>query len=358
MHLLEGLFFGMRDTQTIIGERERLLALGSLSAGLTHELNNPAGAAVRATSALRDRVAGMRHKLAMIADGRLDGRRLHTLVELQEEAVKRAAPRAAALPDGRQRRRGRAGRLAGRTPGHRRLGPGRRRWSPPAWTPAWLEQVARWSAREDMESAVRWLSYTLDTEQLMAEIDDAVTRISTLVGAAKQYSQLDRAPHQVVDVHDLLDATLVMFKASPAGVRVVTGVRPGPAAHPGVRGRTEPGVDEPDRQRASADGRGGRADAAHRAGRRPAGRSRSPTPDRAFPGRSGRASSNRSSPPRASVRAPGWGWTSRTGSWSTSTTATSGSTPGDTWFQVRCRCASPRRPLHRPHETSRMKPAA
>ena len=60
---------------------------------------------------------------------------------------------------------------------------------------------------------MRWLTYTVDTELLMGEIDDAVTRISGLVGAAKQYSQLDRAPHQVVDVHDLLDATLVMLQA-------------------------------------------------------------------------------------------------------------------------------------------------
>ena len=50
VHLLEGLFFGMQNTQQAIGQRERLLALGSLSAGLTHELNNPAAAAVRATS--------------------------------------------------------------------------------------------------------------------------------------------------------------------------------------------------------------------------------------------------------------------------------------------------------------------
>jgi len=49
VHLLEGVFLGMRTSQTILGERERLLALGSLSAGLTHELNNPAAAAVRAT---------------------------------------------------------------------------------------------------------------------------------------------------------------------------------------------------------------------------------------------------------------------------------------------------------------------
>lgn len=55
LHLLEGLFFGTQSTQQVLQQRERLLALGSLSAGLTHELNNPAAAAVRATSSLRDR---------------------------------------------------------------------------------------------------------------------------------------------------------------------------------------------------------------------------------------------------------------------------------------------------------------
>ena len=69
VHLLEGLFFGMQSTNDAVSQRERLLALGSLSAGLTHELNNPAAAAVRATAALRERVAGMRHKLALIAAG-------------------------------------------------------------------------------------------------------------------------------------------------------------------------------------------------------------------------------------------------------------------------------------------------
>lgn len=69
VHLLEGLFFGSKSTQRAVGQRERLLALGSLSAGLTHELNNPAAAAVRATSTLRERVGKMRHKLAVIAQG-------------------------------------------------------------------------------------------------------------------------------------------------------------------------------------------------------------------------------------------------------------------------------------------------
>src|SRR6185437_7805899 len=96
VHLLEGLFFGNRNTQLVIGERERLLALGSLSAGLTHELNNPASAAVRATSALRERIAGMRHKLGMIAGGKWDRTTLETLIKLQEEAAERV-PKAVAL---------------------------------------------------------------------------------------------------------------------------------------------------------------------------------------------------------------------------------------------------------------------
>jgi signal transduction histidine kinase len=54
--------------------------------------------------------------------------------------------------------------------------------------------------------------YALSTELLMNEIEDAVTRISTLVGAARQYSQLDRAPYSETDVHDLLDSTLMMLR--------------------------------------------------------------------------------------------------------------------------------------------------
>ncbi|MFY1692042.1 ATP-binding protein [Plantactinospora sp. WMMB782] len=221
MHLLDGLFLGMRTTQTVVGERERLLALGSLSAGLTHELNNPAAAAVRATSVLRDRVAGMRHKLAMIADGRLDGERLQRLVELQEKAVKLAATAPAlspletsdaedALADWLDEHDVTAG------------------WDiAPTLTAGgidvrWLEQVSAAVRADDLEPAIRWLTYTVETELLLGEIDDALSRITGLVGAAKQYSQLDRAPHRTVDVHDLLDATLAMFNSKlRPGVRVV-----------------------------------------------------------------------------------------------------------------------------------------
>jgi len=75
---------------------------------------------------------------------------------------------------------------------------------------------------EALDGAVRWLNYTVETELLMNEIEDSTTRISTLVGAARQYSQLDRAPFRVVDVHELLDSTLVMLSGKIGdGIRVV-----------------------------------------------------------------------------------------------------------------------------------------
>ncbi len=104
-----------------------------------------------------------------------------------------------------------------------------------------------------IDGAVRWLAYALETEMLMGEIEDSTTRISALVGKAKQYSQMDRAPHQWVDVHEGLDSTLVMLagKIGP-GIQVVKEYDRTPAADPGVRGRAQPGLDERHRQRAAA----------------------------------------------------------------------------------------------------------
>ena len=227
VHLLEGLFFGAKNTQQAIGQRERLLALGSLSAGLTHELNNPAAAAVRATASLRERVAGMRHKLAMIAGGKWDRTTLETLIRLQEEAADRV-PKALALAP--MEASDREDEISDWLDDHGV----RDGWDmAPTFVQAgldvgWLERVAVTVEPQILEGALRWLNYTVETELLMNEIEDSTTRVSTLVGAAKQYSQLDRAPYQVVDVHELLDSTLMMLSGKfPPGIRVVKDYYPG-----------------------------------------------------------------------------------------------------------------------------------
>ncbi|TSD99422.1 histidine kinase [Skermania sp. ID1734] len=213
VHLLEGVFYGNRNARQIIDQRERLLALGSLSAGLTHELNNPAAAAVRATASLRERVAGMRHKLAMVAKGKFDAATLETLILFQEEAVALVAKAPTLTPMEESEREDEIGDWLD---DHGINGS----WDlAPNFVQAgididWLEKVSGTvgeTTPEVLEGAIRWLNYTVETELLMNEIADSTARILTLVGAAKQYSQMDRAPFQVVDVHELLDSTLVML---------------------------------------------------------------------------------------------------------------------------------------------------
>ncbi|MEV0185034.1 ATP-binding protein [Streptomyces sp. NPDC050625] len=210
VHLLEGLFFGSKSMQAAIGQRERLLALGSLSAGLTHELNNPAAAAVRATSTLRERVAKMRHKLAVIAEGPFSRDALASLIEIQERTAERVSKAPALSP---LEASDREDALTDWLEDHG-IDQG---WQlAPTFVQAgldvdWLEQVAAAVDEEILPGAVGWLNYTIETELLMNEIEDSTTRISHLVDAAKQYSQLDRAPYRMVDVHELLDSTLLML---------------------------------------------------------------------------------------------------------------------------------------------------
>ncbi|MCO1656702.1 ATP-binding protein [Pseudonocardia humida] len=209
-HLLEGMVLGLTKNHRAVAERERLLALGKLSAGLTHELNNPAAAAGRAADALRDKVAGMRHKLGMIADGKIAGPQLQKLVMAQDEFVKkvRNAPDLSPLEAS-----DREDEISDWLDDQGIAGG----WDlAPVFVNGGLdvsdlEAVKLASDSDVFEGAIRWLSYTVETESLLREITDATARISDLVLAAKQYSQMDRAPYRIIDVHEGLDATLVMF---------------------------------------------------------------------------------------------------------------------------------------------------
>ena len=89
---------------------------------------------------------------------------------------------------------------------------------------AWLDELAESVSPDILSDAVHWVAYALDTEQLMNEIEDATTRISTLVGAAKQYSQMDRATHADIDVHEGLKSTIMMLKhkiTAPGNITLV-----------------------------------------------------------------------------------------------------------------------------------------
>ncbi|GBG36902.1 ATP-binding protein [Mycobacterium montefiorense] len=215
VHLLDGIAVGTDRTRRIIDNREKLLALGRLSAGLTHQLNNPAAAISRAASDLRERVANMRHKLAMLADGTVSPEALSALVRLQdrvaEQVAKVASQHLSAIETS-----DREDAVGDWLDDHGIDGG----WDiAPTFVEGgidtdWLERISTVTeelASTSLEQAIRWINYTIEGELLMNQILEASKRISALVADAKQYSQMDRAPFQVTNVHDLLYSTLVMF---------------------------------------------------------------------------------------------------------------------------------------------------
>jgi signal transduction histidine kinase len=216
VHLLEGHKVGGMRTRKIIDQREKLLALGTITAGLTHQLNNPAGANARAVADLRDRVGKMRHKLAMLADGKFSPEALRVLISVQDEVAEQVA-KSKSQEISALEASDREDQLGDWLEDHGIPGA----WDyPSTFVEAgldidWLERVSasvdEVDASASLQGAIGWLKYTIETELLMNQIAEASDRISALLAGAKQYSQMDRAPYQSANVHDLLRSTVMMF---------------------------------------------------------------------------------------------------------------------------------------------------
>ncbi|MFI7125592.1 ATP-binding protein [Nonomuraea sp. NPDC050153] len=222
MHLLDGMLSGGRMQREIIDRRQRLTALGTITAGLTHELNNPAAAAVRAASELRSLLRTSRLQLAQLAEEGIPPEKLRTLIEWQESCTANLGKRPELSPleisDAEDELSDAMEELGIEDP-----------WDlAPAlvnagFTPEALEKIRGKVGEERVPSAVQWLAKAIEISQMLNEVTEATERITSLISSAKQYSQMDRAPFQQADVHDLLDSTVAIFRGKiPPGISVVT----------------------------------------------------------------------------------------------------------------------------------------
>ncbi len=210
----------VRQTQAWMRQTEKLAALGKLSAGLAHELNNPASAARRAADALRKAILRSQEE-ALQNDGRFSPDQKEALAALQREAAGAQSDGVTLDPLEQSDREDELAIWLGD------------RGVEEAWELAptlvdaglnaeRLEELAGGMEGEQLAGALGWLGTTLELAGLAGEVEKSTGRISELVGAMKKYSYMDKAPLREVDLHEGLENTLtILGHKLKKGVEVV-----------------------------------------------------------------------------------------------------------------------------------------
>lgn len=206
-HLIEGVLGTARTIEATVRQRESLITLGTLAAGLAHEINNPAAATVRAVDGLTTESDTMLTSLWSLATGAITGEQLAGLDALRRELVVTGpgtdplatADREDALAEW-MTRQGVEGAWEVASP----LAAG-------GADPAWCRRVADALPDEVLGAGLTWVASTMMLTILLAEVRESSRRVSDLVSAVKSYSQMDRAGHQSVELLEGIESTLTIL---------------------------------------------------------------------------------------------------------------------------------------------------
>jgi signal transduction histidine kinase len=201
----------MQTIQTLYQQREKLAALGTLAAGLAHEMNNPAAAVTRGASSLQgifEELPCLSLKLNQYPQ--MTTAQLEFLADLQCEVVKRAktAPRLDPLTQS-----DREDEVCDWLETHD-ISDG---WKLAAslvsagLDTAWLDMVGAKISIDCLNDVLTWITTTLTGVGVLSEIEHGSSRISQLVTAIKDYSFMDQAPLQDLDIHEGLDSTITIL---------------------------------------------------------------------------------------------------------------------------------------------------
>jgi signal transduction histidine kinase len=189
--------------------REKLVSLGTLAAGLMHELHNPGSAAKRAASQLRGNLMRLQEVSLRSADRPKTHAQLDCMRALLEHTLSGCSAPAMSTLEQSDTEEAMASWLSS-------AGVENAYKIAPALVAVGLKQQELECAREAFEAgsfsdAVNWLEALVSSVSLVCTVEESITRISDLVMAVKKFAYDDRSAARELDVHDSLQSTLTIL---------------------------------------------------------------------------------------------------------------------------------------------------